>query len=46
MLLEKMNKELTKKEYVSMLRDNGFTTKEINTAWLNAKRRRDAKASA
>ena len=35
-----MNKQLTKKEYVSILRENGFTTKEINIAWLNVKRRR------
>ena len=36
----KMIKELKKKEFVDMLRENGFSTKEINTAWLNAKRRR------
>ena len=35
-----MNKDLTKKEFVSMLKDSSFTTKEIQTAWLNAKRRR------
>jgi hypothetical protein len=35
-----MIKELKKKEFVDILKDSGFTTKEINTAWLNAKRRR------
>jgi hypothetical protein len=35
-----MNKQLTKKEYVSILRENGFSTKEIQLAWINAKRRR------
>ena len=35
-----MNKQLTKKEYVSLLRENGFTCKEINTAWINVRRRR------
>ena len=37
---EKMDKELTKKEFVSMLKESDFSTKEINTAWFNAKRRR------
>ena len=35
-----MQKELKKKEFVLILRENGFTTKEVNVAWLNAKRRR------
>ncbi len=35
-----MDKQLTKKEFVDMLKENDFSTKEIQTAWLNAKRRR------
>jgi hypothetical protein len=35
-----MIKELTKKEFISILKENEFTPKEIQTAWLNARRRR------
>jgi hypothetical protein len=35
-----MIKELKKKEFANMLKEHDFSTKEIQTAWLNAKRRR------
>jgi len=35
-----MIKELKKKEFVSILKENDFSAKDIQTAWLNAKRRR------
>jgi len=35
-----MQKELNKKEFVSMLKEHDFSTKEIEAAWFNVKRRR------
>ena len=35
-----MEKELKKKEFVSMLKEHDFSTKDIETAWFNVKRRR------
>jgi len=35
-----MIKELNKKEFVSILKENDFTSKEIQKAWINAKHRR------
>jgi len=37
---ELMKKQLTKKEYVSLLQSRGLSNQDIKTAWMNVSRKR------